>query len=468
MKKIASILLVLLLASAMLPAVFAAAPEYELSSVNGSTATPTVTVGGTLNISAVFHYVGASAAPDELVLSLRTGNDVGSFPFEISQISYTLTLSKAAGDTYVYAVALKTRSDAASGYYTLNFTVDAWRDAGAADFTYPAADAEIVSLTVKVNATPAPPAPAAPATPKVIISRFSTNPSPVAAGDRFSLYITLRNTGSVAVTNLKAQFSSDGTFSTVSGSTTIFIESIPAGGTVSRSIYLLAKSDAVPGSYNVSFALDYDVSGIAEPVTGTEALAIPVVQTPALQISELSVSPTDIYQGQDVNVMSSLNNTGKSTLYNVNVSFSASEGFSSLEKYIGNIQSGATGNVDVYITPEQVGDGRIVMTVTFEDEQGQKYTKTMEYETEIMEQEVPVDPEPVDPQPSSGGGNWWIFLVVGLVVAGIVTFIILKKRRDNLRRQRDLAEAEKLDEQLLNSDGTANNNNNISGGFFGE
>lgn len=449
MKKIVSLLLILTLVAALVPAAFAAAStNYTISSVNAGTATPEVLVGNKLTLSVGISHTTSDPAPDEIMVTLVTDASSSVYPFEIDQINYTHALKKGEGDKYVYDAVLPTRPGAASGYYNLTFRIDAVKKAGETDFSY-LPDPETLTLTVKVNAPQAPAPTPTPATPKVIISFFSTSSNPVSAGERFSLYVTFKNTGSVAVNNLKAQFSSDGTFTTVSGSTTVFIDSIPAGGTTSRSVYLSIKADTVPGSYSANFSLNYDVPGIAEPVTGTETISIPVSQPLKVQFTEMSVNPSIVYVGQDVNVMSSINNTGKASIYNVNVSFAGSIGFTGINKYIGNLQPGATGNIDLYLTPEKEGTGKIVMTVTFEDEQGAKNTKVLEKDTEILPKATPDDPSPIVPvDPSGSGFPWWIIIVV-VLLGGLAAVIVIKKRKEKLHKLNDLAEAQLLDEQLV-------------------
>ena len=452
MKKFMSFLLVLALTLTILPATLAASePKYAISSVNGGTTTPEVSVGKNLTLGVSFTYLSGAPVPDEIIATLVTDASGSVYPFEIDQISYTKVIEKDEDDLYTYTAVLPTRAGSSSGYYNLTFKIEGYKASGTPDFVY-LPEPEVLTLTVKVNAPPAPPPTPVPATPKVIISYFSTSSTPVTAGDRFSLYVTFKNTGSVPVNNLKAQFSSDGTFTTVSGSTTVFIDSIPAGGSVSRSVYLSTKSETVPGSYSATFALNYDVAGIAEPVVGTETISVPVSQPLKVQFTEMTVNPSDIFVGQDVNVMSSINNTGKSTIYNVSVSFAGSVGFAGANKYLGNIQSGSTGNIDLYITPEKEGPGKIMATIVFEDEQGVKTTKVLEREVNIMPKPA-IEKPPVEEPTEPSGGLGWIFIVLAVaLIGGVAALIILKKRKERLHKLSDLAEAEQLDEQLIIDD----------------
>lgn len=66
------------------------------------------------------------------------------------------------------------------------------------------------------------------------------------------------------------------------------------------------------------------------------------------EISEPEVMPSSIDVGSESNVMFSIYNTGKTTLYNVSIRF---EGDSvSGGEALWNIQSGGTGNVDTMLT----------------------------------------------------------------------------------------------------------------------
>lgn len=386
-------------------------------------------------------------------MEMKPSGDLAVYPFEIREQSYLSDPQQVtAGSTISLSVpSLRVRGDAAVGYYDL-----------AVYLYYTPQNGQPETQTGVFRVFVGPPSGSGAAStetthiPKVIISGFTTNPAEVVAGEDFTLSVTFKNTSdSVSVSNMKAALTSE-VFNPVSGSSTLFVESLPPGSTKAMSIKLHAKADAAPGSYNVSFALNYDVGVQTKdnaPVTDTEVVAIPVKQVPKVQVSTMQVVPSDIYVGNDVNIMTSVNNTGKSTLYNVSAKITDENGLFTLgEQYLGNLQSGASGAVDLYITPQSAGSTSIQLNVSYEDEDGNVYNATQKVEASVMEKETVMPDFPVEPvEPADqGGGGWWIWVVVLLVVAGVVTLVLVKRRRAKRRAEMDRLAAKRLEEEYFN------------------
>ncbi|MEA4912931.1 MAG: CARDB domain-containing protein [Oscillospiraceae bacterium] len=339
--------------------------------------------------------------------------------------------------------SLRCRGDAEQGYYNINFIIK-YSD-GSNDYE------ETVTLPVLVKTASA--SGGGGTTPKVIVTASSTNPSQVVAGEDFTLNVTFQNTsGDATASNIKAAISSDGTFNPVSGSSTLYIDALGPKATATKSIKLHAKADAAPGSYSATFALSYD-AGLKDPVSDTEVISIPVKQVPKVQVSKIQTSSSDLFVGQDLNVMASVNNTGKSTLYNVNAAFTDKSGtFADGEQYLGNIQSGASGSVDVYLSALAEGTGDITMLVTYEDETGEKFTysdTTTAFASERTVDPV-VDPSTDPTQQSGGGATLWILLAVALLAVAALVFFLNRRKKKKLQAQkkRDRLEAERLDREL--------------------
>ncbi|MEG0751772.1 MAG: hypothetical protein RR998_09205 [Oscillospiraceae bacterium] len=409
--------------------------------------------GGTLSIK----YTAAAKPVDWKIESVEMGTDikVTGFPFAVDQLNYLQSFGVA--DHYVlYSIpTLRVRGDAPAGYYDIpiivrysydNIAVPGKRLDGSETLYFRTLIAE-TSQPATDDGNIA----------KIIISNFSTNPKDVVAGQPFVLGVTFKNTSSShTISNLKASLAGDSTFKPVSGSSTLFIPSIAPGESKSASIRLTSKPDTAPSSYNATFSLNYDAPNTKDhaPVTDTEIIAIPVIQVPKVMVTKLQIQPSDIIVGQDINVMSTVNNTGKSKIYNVNVNVSDSGGLLAVgEAYLGNIDTGGTGTIDLYITPQKAGSGKAKMTVNYEDENGTKFTYEESSDIVVMESgggiEIPpmVDPnlKPVD----DSGSLWWIWLIVALVIGGVVTLIIVKKKKAKQRMMRDRATANELNAKYL-------------------
>lgn len=459
MKKVVALILCVLLAAALLaPCVGATtgggAGGIFMVKPDSITQTPQITqgetwAGGTVKIEAV----NTNMIKEIISVELQTSGDIAVFPFHVDNLSYLRPNEDNPRTTMTYTFpSLRCRQDAAQKYYDLPLVIR-YKDASDVEAS------ETVTMQVRVIQASSGSEATDAYVPKVIVTGFSTNPTEVIAGEDFTLTITFKNTSSTgAVQNLKAALSSEGgTFNPVSGSSTLFISNLSPGASSSVSIKLHAKADAAPGSYNVNFALSYDAPNTKDNagVSDTEVVAIPVKQVPKAQVTKMQLQPSEVYVGNDLNVMSTVNNTGKSKLYNVNVKVSDTGSlFVVEEKYLGNLDSGATGNVDLYLTPQMTGSTTLNLDVTYEDENGNTYSASQTADVTVMEKAVMEpgfdDPSMMPAEDVSGGVGWWLWVVIALVAGGVTALILIKRRKQQIARERDRQTARELEAQYLN------------------
>lgn len=104
--------------------------------------------------------------------------------------------------------------------------------------------------------------------PRVIVTGFDTDPGTVKAGSNFKLVIHLKNTSKkTAVTNMlfDLQAPASGTdeaaeapaFLPVSGSSSIYLDKIPANGTKDISIDLNSRADLIQKPYSITMTMKY-------------------------------------------------------------------------------------------------------------------------------------------------------------------------------------------------------------------
>lgn len=453
MKKLVStILFVFVLVTVLTPSAFALSEPpstiFEACNEAGDAFSyPTFTAGqnpATVNVGFRLATGGLSGTVNQAKIDIITSTNLDIFPFDPVLSSYEKTITANSQNVFVYPFSMRVRGDASTGFYSIRFKI-----------TYDGS-VEYVDVNMLINAVGG--GGDVSNIPKVIISSFSTNPAEVVAGEEFILNVTFKNTsGSLAATNIKAQLSSaDGTFTPVSGSTTIFIDSLAPNGSAAKSIRLKVKADAAPGSYSASFALNFDVAGVKDPIVDTEVLSIPVKQVPRAQVSKMQISPTEVFLGREVNVMTSVNNTGKSTLYNVNVTFKDPNGaLGESEQFIGNVAAGAAGAVDVYIPTVSVGEANLTMLVTYEDENGKSYSHEETATVYVMEPGTIIDPGP-EPEPEKSGGigiGGILLIVLALLGIGAAVFFILRKRkRDEQSKEDDQRMIEELEKEYLDEE----------------
>lgn len=143
--------------------------------------------------------------------------------------------------------------------------------------------------------------------------------------------------------------------------------------------------------------------------------------------------------------MFSVFNTGKTTLYNVKVTYE-SETVESGITYLGNIAPGATGNVDSMVTGilPDAGEGIVKAVVTYEDESGNEsrieknlnlYVYEMVMDDPSMMEDLPMEVE----EPENKGIS--VVAIIGILVVliiVIVVIVILMKKRKAKKHKEDM------------------------------
>lgn len=347
--------------------------------------------------------------------------------------------------------ALATRQDVLTGYYKLDFNVVYEREGKpekAVLSTYIKAIGTSDSGKIDEDAEDK-----KTSTPRIIVTGFETEPAQVYAGSTFMLTIHVKNTSQrTAVSNVEfdlkaAEEGKDentlyASFLPTSGSNTIYVPSIPCGGEKELQIEMTAKADLVQKPYAIDMTMKYEDDKY-NPYENVTSLSVPVRQLSRIEYSTAEVLPESITVGGQANVVFSVYNTGKTTLYNVKVRFE-DETVSGGDSFVGKLESGATGNVDAMLTGEAatMDDGMIKTVISYENDAGE----VTEVETEIplyVEEET-VDELDYIPEelPQEEGSR--LPVILGASAAVIVTIVsvivFVMKRKKKKKAERELAE----------------------------
>lgn len=383
-----------------------------------------------------------------VVITPVLSSDVTAWPFDIERTDYAQTCDKLRGEDSgkdvlerknTFRWTLRTRDDAVTGYTKLTFNV-----------TYNEADGSKGSVAldyyVQVNGVEPEEENGKLSTPRVIVTGFTTTPEEVFAGDTFKLTLNLKNTSkATAVQNMlfDIQGTQEGTDSTntyaaflpTAGSSTIFVDSIAPNATKSISIELKSKADLAQKPYVVTVNMEYEDSK-ANPFTETASVSVPIKQEAKVDLSSIQVMPEAIEIGNEANVMFSIYNVGKTKLYNVSVKFEA-DSVSGGDTFLGNMEPGATGNVDAYLAGQAMtmDDGTVKILITYEDEEGKEATieKTMTlYVNEPFYPEMYEDPMMMEGMAEENKGfPWWGFALIGVAAAGaaVAAVVVIRKKK---------------------------------------
>lgn len=432
--------------------------------VGGNWITPVATYGQVVNVVLPVVNMGAVNLANVTVTPV-TSNLVNEWPFEIETSGYTQTIldlpGKGNGQSDMdrrreLTWSFKTRTDALSGYYKLQFNV----------LYYVGTEAESATLTtyVKVNGAPGSgnvEAEGGTSTPRVIVTGFDTDPKEVHAGDTFTLTLHLKNTSQrTAVSNMLVNLSApsegidaDSTYAAflpTSGSNTEYITKIGKGATVDLSIEMTAKADLSQKPYQIDVSMDYEDDDYTA-YTSTADVSIPILQEARFELSTPEILPESISVGNEANIMFSIYNVGKVTLYNVKVYFK-DDTITGGETFLGKIDAGATGSVDALVTGAAASteDDTVTIVVEYEDEAGKKSTYEQEITLSVTgdnmmggdmlhldDMEMEMDMEEIDYEAEGGSKTGVIITLVLIALAVVITVIVLLVRRHKRKKDEE-------------------------------
>lgn len=434
----------------------------EFLTVGNNWATPTVSYGGKVNIVLPIINLGEEELTD-LLVEPAVDSDVNKWPFVPDSTGYVQNFPEIPGcPSKNYEDALKNRrevtwqfkarEDVLTGYYPLNFKI--WYSKGGIRCSEP------VQVTVYVYCQGKPgsgrigmSAQDNVSQPRIIVTGFTTDPGDVYAGDTFTLTIHVRNTSKdTAVNNVLFDLeaveggteSASGTtnsyaaFLPTSGSSAIYVDRMEANSETDLQIQMSAKADLSQKPYVVTVKMKYDTDLKAD-LTDEAKVSIPVKQESKFDTTTPEVMPTNIMVGEQANVMFQINNTGKTTLYNLQVKYEG-DSVSGGEAFIGNLQPGGMGNVDSMVNgiAGTMDDGKILAVITYEDDAGNVTRVEKEIELWVSEPvyedpmvDMGMDMGMMEEEPKSRTG-----LIVGIIIgvlalaaAGTVVFLKVKKKK---------------------------------------
>ncbi len=277
--------------------------------------------------------------------------------------------------------------------------------------------------------------------PRIIVTGYETNPEKVMAGEEFELTVHLQNTSSrTSISNVKVTLSSaNNEFLPSSGSSTQFIRSIGSGATKDIVMKMKAQANLDQKPYVLSVKCEYEGEKNA-PYTAEESISVPVYQETKIKVTDIEVMPPSLETYSQANIMFSINNTGKATLYNVQVSVDPNcTSVQSEGAFVGNIESGNSKYADFMVTgiAPTTDDGKVKLIISYEDASGEPGTFETEVELFVFEpvyNEFPPDDGMFeDPGMLEEKKSFpWVWIGVGVVVVIIViavTVVVIKKKK---------------------------------------
>ena len=260
-------------------------------------------------------------------------------------------------------------------------------------------------------------------TPRLMVTGCDIKGGSVKAGSEFDMVIHLRNeSDSTKLTNIKLKLSSDNNqIVPVSGSDSIYIDELDKEEETDVSVKMKAKEDLEQKNYTVNVAYAYENSW-GESFDDSASLTVPVVQESKVGISELKLTKSEVDINGKTSLSFKVNNLGLDKLRNVTVEFSG-DTIKEISYYVGTVEAGASGTVDMTITPDQIGDDDIHIKVTYEDASGNQSEIEDTVELSVIEEteteaEAEVKESSVSPAFIGGGLVFVVALIA--IVGGVI------------------------------------------------
>lgn len=417
--------------------------------------TPTASYGQKVHLILPIYNMGVETVTN-LVITPTVSTKAEEWPFRLDTVGLVQCVDyipPSPNKDVAYANRrevewdLVVRNDVLTGYYPLKFNVSYYRNNSietAELYTY--INTKGAAGSGSLDASDAEKS----SNPRIIVTGFETDPKDVFAGDTFNLTIHVQNTSKrtsvnnvmfslEAVNEGKDEDTTYSAFLPTSGSSTVFMDSIGAQQSADIKIEMTAKADLAQKPYVLEVKADYEDSQ-NNSFTSTSNVSIPVKQVAKFDVSSIDVMPESITVGGESNVMFNIYNTGKTTLYNVQVEF-VGDSVSGGDAFLGKIESGGTGNVDSMVTGAQptTDEGIIKAVISYEDEAGNKTELEKELTLFVQEDTMGdmMDSDMMEgmDEETKAQPKWLIVVVILVViilaVAGIIVFINVKKKKKN-------------------------------------
>ncbi len=275
--------------------------------------------------------------------------------------------------------------------------------------------------------------PAGVSVPRLMLQALTTDPATVTAGETFTLTFTLVNTSTrTRVNNIKVTLSQgDGAFLPDAGSSSLYIPTIKAEGTASRDLIFRTLPSLENRPYSMTMQIDYEDTE-ANAFSTTETISVNIQQPSRADTSSFTVSPEQVTVGTEATINFSLNNMGKTKLFNASIAVAEGQGVEPKTQFIGSVEPGAAANVELALLAIEENTEPITAVISYEDASGN--VTTLEKTIELFAL-PPVDMSEFDPgmleDPEQKETGFvieaWMYWAAGGVLLALIALIVILK-----------------------------------------
>ena len=273
-------------------------------------------------------------------------------------------------------------------------------------------------------------------TPNLLV-RTSNYGDAVTAGNPFTLSLGLYATdGNETLNDVIVSLTLPENISLNGGSLSNYVGSMAAKSMrdVTFSVLPAAGFTGTVADITVNMTAVGDITGKA--VSSTTTISIPVSQPDRFEVGQLQLSSDTMMVGDTGSVTLSYVNKGKNPIGNLEARLTGTNLGGESYQYLGNLNAGTEGSVDFDITPDAAGNISGIITLNYEDASGNPRTISKDFAATAEEMSYDdampdYDPSMDEPQ-QTGMPVWgWVLIVVcvGVVVAVVVVVIVRKRKK---------------------------------------
>lgn len=273
-------------------------------------------------------------------------------------------------------------------------------------------------------------------TPRFMVTSYKLKDESITPDSKTELQIIFKNHSSTkALYNIKLTLSDPSGEILTTGMPTKYVKSVYAGSTYTWTVELVATNTASVGQHDLQVSAEFEDKNYGS-YSSNDTVRVNVRQTVDLSYSG-AILPKKVVQGDTQSVNVELMNTGKSTIYNCLLTFDVDKMQTGGSVFVGNIEpaQSATGTGNLRIDKDALGDVKGTITITYEDDYGEKYEETVDVSTTIEKKIETLTTD--DAKEEKKNSLWWLFLCIGLVVGGALGFGIPWYINDKKQRKED-------------------------------
>jgi hypothetical protein len=285
--------------------------------------------------------------------------------------------------------------------------------------------------------------------PQVILTSANYGSAAI-AGASFSLATSAVNTSPfLDLDNVAVKVVLPTGLSMSSGNSQVLIGKVGKKGAINHTFNLLAENNMTTEITSLPVSIVYTfeafVNGQRQQFTSQQDISIKVVQPIKFEIQS-SNAPEEGYVGEVSDATVNLVNKGKTTVYNVSVQVEGRGITAGDVDFLGNINAGSSLDSSVEFTPDEAGNKKCKIIVTYEDANGDEYTLERDFEVNVIEMTMPDNPiEPPIVEPEAPKSNTAKYVVGAIAVLRVVAGVVIHKKK---KAKKEAEELEDNDEDI--------------------